>query len=135
MEVVTEEIQALEDAYAAAVVNKDADAVVAYYADDAVSYHNEAEPLKGKENMRQEIAERMKNDSSGVTPSFTVEELFVGKDHITEVGSWIDTDTTGAVVDKGTYFSIFEKRNDAWVCVRDIAVSHMPKKEDDSSED
>src|SRR5512144_762218 len=38
------DIQAMEDAYAAAEKAKDADKVVAYYSDDAVSYNRNEEP-------------------------------------------------------------------------------------------
>jgi hypothetical protein len=56
-----------------------------------------------------------------------VTELFVGEDHITEIGSWSDTDAQGTVVDHGTYFSIFKKSGDKWLCIRDISVSAKPK--------
>jgi len=42
------EIQAMEDAYAAAEKAKDAAAVVVYYSDDAVSYNRNEEPTSGK---------------------------------------------------------------------------------------
>jgi ketosteroid isomerase-like protein len=129
MAAMTEAVQAMEDAYAAASIAKDAAGVVEYYADDVVSYSNEEPPIRGKEAVRQRLAERMAKDTTDTTPTFKVLELFVGKDHMTEIGSWTDTDAAGTVVDKGTYFSIFEKRGDEWLCVRDISVSHMPRKE------
>jgi ketosteroid isomerase-like protein len=123
------QIQGMEDAYATASKAKDADAVMAYYADDLVSYSREKEPARGKEALRQRLAEGMAKDTLGITPSYKVEELFVGNDHVTEIGSWTDTDKTGTVTDHGTYFSIFRKNGDSWQCIRDISVSHKPKAE------
>ena len=129
MAAVTAEIQAMEDAYAVASIAKDPDAIMAYYADDVVSYSREKEPAVGKEAMRQRLAENLAKDTTGVKPTYKVLELFVGNDHITEIGSWVDTDPSGAEVDHGTYFSVFKKKGDKWECVRDISVSAKPKGE------
>lgn len=123
------EIQAMEDAYAIATVAKDADGVMTYYAEDVVSYSKEKEPAKGKAAMRQYIADGMAKDSLGIQPAFTVLELFGNDDeHLTEIGSWVNKDSTGTEVDHGTYFSIFKKNGDKWECIRDISVSAVPKK-------
>ncbi len=127
MAAITAEIQAMEDAYAKASMAKDADGVVAYYADDVVSYSKEKEPAVGKAALRQILADRMAKDTIGATPSFKVQEIFMGTDHLTEIGSWTDTDAAGTVVDHGTYFSIFKKSGDKWQCIRDISVSAKPK--------
>ena len=129
MAALTTQIQGMEDAYATASKAKDANAVVAYYADDVVSYSREKEPARGKEALRQRLAEGMAKDTLGITPSYKVEELFVGNDHVTEIGTWTDTDPAGTVTDHGTYFSIFRKSGDSWQCIRDISVSHKPKEE------
>lgn len=123
----TAQVQAMEDAYAAASTAKDADAVMNYYADDVISYSHQQPPMEGKASLRARMAERMAKDTLGITPSFKVLELFVGTDHLTEIGSWTDTDKSGAVVDYGTYFSVFRKSGTGWACIRDIAVSNKPK--------
>lgn len=130
MAALTAEIQAMEDAYATASIAKDPDAVMAYYADDVVSYAREKEPAQGKAALRQRLAEGMGKDTVGVQPTFKVLELFVGDDHVTEIGSWTDTDPAGTVVDHGTYFSVFRKNGDKWQCIRDISVSAKPKEEE-----
>ncbi len=128
MDALTAEIQAMEDAYMTAEIAKDADGIVAYYADDVTSYGANRAPSVGKEAIRNSLAERMAKDTSGNTPSFKVLELYVGDDHITEIGSWTETAPDGSVADNGTYFSIFKKNADGkWACIRDIAVSHTPK--------
>jgi hypothetical protein len=42
------EIQAIEDAFAASEKAKDADAVAAYYSEDAVSHSRNKQPISGK---------------------------------------------------------------------------------------
>ena len=48
MDAVKKEIQAMEDAYAAAEKAKDADKVIAYYSDDAIGYGRNRPPEVGK---------------------------------------------------------------------------------------
>lgn len=119
----------MEDAYAVGSVAKDPDAIMAYYADDLVSYSREKEPAKGKEAMRQRLADSFAKDTLGMKPTYKVLELFVGDDHITEIGSWVDTDPAGNEADHGTYFSVFKKKGDKWECIRDISVSAKAKEE------
>ncbi|MCF8238837.1 MAG: DUF4440 domain-containing protein [Saprospiraceae bacterium] len=130
MDALTAEIQAMEDAYMTAEIAKDADGIVAYYADDVTSYGANRAPSVGKDVIRTQLAERMAKDTTGNTPKFKVLELYVGDDHITEIGSWTEIAPDGSVADNGTYFSIFKKNADGkWACIRDMAVSHTPKKE------
>jgi ketosteroid isomerase-like protein len=126
------EIQAMEDAYAKASLAKDADGVVAYYADDAISYMHDNVPVEGKEAIRARMVERMAKDTLNTTPTFKVLELYVGNDHITEIGSWSDADANGTVTDHGTYISIFKKSGDKWQCVRDMSVSATPKEAEEA---
>lgn len=128
MDALTLEIQAMEDAYMTAEIAKDADAIVAYYADDVTSYGSNRAPSVGKDAIRTSLAERMAKDTSGNSPTFKVMELYVGDDHITEIGSWTETAPDGSVADNGTYISIFKKNAEGkWACIRDMAVSHTPK--------
>lgn len=117
----------MEDAYASAMVARNVDGILPYYADDIVSYSSYKEPVRGKIALRQRLEEQMGKDTLGVTPTFKVEEIFVGGDYVTEIGSWSDADATGTVRDHGTYFSVFKKKGDKWECIRDISVSAKPK--------
>ncbi|HQV76272.1 MAG TPA: nuclear transport factor 2 family protein [Flavobacteriales bacterium] len=126
MAALTATIQAMEDAYAAGYTAKDADAVVAYYADDVVSYTKEKEPLRGKAAVRQDLTEGFAKDTLGVKPTYKVTEIFVEGDHLTEIGSSTSTDAAGNETNHGTYFSVFKKNGDGWQCIRDISVSHKP---------
>lgn len=129
MNALTAQIQAMEDAYATAEKAKNIDGIMVYYADDVMSHMNERATVSGKENLRASMAERMAKDSTAKVPTFKVQELFVGNDHMTEIGSWSNADANGVEMDHGTYISIFRKKGDGWECVREMAVSAKPKEE------
>lgn len=127
MAALTVQIQAAEDGYCTAFMAKDADAVAAYYSDDAVSYGREQEPALGRPAIRERIAAGIAKDTLGVTTAAKVVELYVGPESVTEIGTWTDTNKDGTEKDHGTYFSVFKKKGDKWECIRDISVSHKPK--------
>lgn len=122
------EIQAKEDAFAAAEKAKDAKGVAAYYSDDAVSYSRNEEPTKGRAAIEASIARRMEKDSSGDYNVYKVVDLFGNEDMLVEIGSWTVMNPAGVQQDKGHYMSYFEKRDGKYVCVRDMNVTSMPSK-------
>ena len=122
------DIQAMEDAFAAAEKAKDADKVVAYYSDDAVSYNRNEEPTSGKEAIKQRIAQRLAHDTTGNYNVYKVVDLFAEGNTAVEVGSWTVMTSAGAEKEKGHYMSCFQKRNGKWVCVRDMNVTSSPTK-------
>ena len=121
------DIQAMEDAFAAGEKAKDAKAVAAYYADDAISYSRNLEPTTGKAAIEARIAKRLSSDTATVD-TYKIVDLFGNEEHLVEIGSWISKNAAGAEADKGHYMSYFEKRNGKFVCVRDMTVSSMPAK-------
>jgi uncharacterized protein (TIGR02246 family) len=123
------EIQAMEDAYAAAEKAKNADGVVAYYSDDAVSYNRNEEPLSGKAAIKERVAKRLAKDSSGNTDVYKVVDLLGDGDMLVEIGSWSEMNPAGAEVNKGHYMSVFKKQADGkYLCIRDMNVSSTPVK-------
>ena len=122
------DIQAMEDAYAAAEKAKDAAAVVAYYSDDAISYNRNEEPTKGKEAIKARIADRLAKDTTGNLNVYKVVDLFAEGNMAAELGSWSVVSPAGAEVDRGHYLSVFQKKDGKWVCVRDMNVTSMPAK-------
>lgn len=122
------EIQALEDAFAKGEKDKNADAVAAYYSDDAISYNRNEAPSVGKAAIREKIAKRLATDTSGNASVYKVVDLFVDGNMATEVGSFTSVNSAGAEVDKGFYMSCFQKRDGKYVCVRDMSVTTMPVK-------
>jgi len=128
MDAVTAEIQAMEDAYAAGEKAKDADAVAAYYSDDAISYARNREPLSGRAAIRDNIAESIAKDTTGTYNVYKVVDLFASGDNAVEVGSWTEMDADGNEVANGNYMSYFEKRDGKYVCVRDMSTTTSPAK-------
>ncbi len=127
-EKVKSEIQAMEDAYAAAEKAKDADAVAVYYSKDAISYNRNEEPTSGITAIKESIAKRLAKDTTGNHSVYKVVDLFAEGDMLVEIGSWTQINPSGAEVDKGHYMSYFQKRDGKYVCVRDMNVSSNPAK-------
>jgi len=122
------EIQKLEDAFAAGDKAKDADAIAAYYSEDAISYNANEEPTVGKAAIKERIAARIAKDTIGNVSSYTVVDVFAEGKQAVEIGAWITSDAAGKEVDKGHYMSVFEKRDGKYICIRDMSVSSMPAK-------
>jgi uncharacterized protein (TIGR02246 family) len=128
LEKIKPEIQAMEDAYAAAEKAKDADKVAAYYSDDAASYGRNRIPEIGKAAIKASIAKRIAEDTTGTTSVYKVVDLFGEGDMLLEIGSWTETNASGVETNKGHYMSYFQKRDGKYVCVRDMNVSSNPAK-------
>ena len=128
MDKVRLEIQAMEDAYAAGEKAKDADAVAAYYSDDAISYSRNTEPLSGKAAIRDNIANNIAKGTEGNYNVYTVVDVFAEGDTAIEVGSWVEFDPSGKEVDNGNFMSYFQKRDRKYVCVRDMSTTTSPVK-------
>jgi uncharacterized protein (TIGR02246 family) len=128
LEKVKPEIQALEDAFAAAEKAKDAAAVAAYYSEDAISYSRNDQPVSGKSAIKEKMAERLAKDTTGNTSVYKVVDLFAEGNMLVEIGSWTTLSPSGTEVDKGHYMSYFQKRDGKYVCVRDMNVTSTPVK-------
>jgi len=128
IEKVKPEIQAMEDAYAAAEKSKDADKVVVYYSDDAVSYSRNRMPEVGKAAIKESLAKRLTADTTGNTNVYKVVDLFGEGNMLVEIGSWTEMSPAGAEVNKGHYMSYFQKRDGKYVCIRDMNVTSTPAK-------
>jgi ketosteroid isomerase-like protein len=122
------EIQAKEDAFAAAEKAKDAAGVAAYYSDDAISYGRNEEPLSGKAAIQAKIADRLAKDTTGNTNVYKVVDLFAEGNMAVEIGSWSEINASGAEVNKGHYMSVFQNRDGKYVCIRDMNVTSSPAK-------
>ena len=128
LDAVKKDIQAMEDAYAAAEKAKDADKIVAYYSDDAVSYGRNRAPEVGKSAIKESLAKRLAEDTTGNTNVYKVVDLFGEGNMLVEIGSWTEMSPAGAEVNKGHYMSYFQKRDGKYVCVRDMNVTSSPAK-------
>lgn len=113
------EFQAMEDAFAAGQLAKDADAVAAYYADDAVSLDDGGPKLTGKAAITEKIRNDMAADTLNHISTFTVEDVFADGDLAVEVGASVTKDADGNTVSTGKYISVFQKRDGKYLCIRD----------------
>jgi ketosteroid isomerase-like protein len=118
------EIQAIEDNFASVYNTGNIDSLT-YYADDATSYFNGKMPLMGKEAIHQSMNEELANFTKGDKISFETKEVYVADNgnHVLEIGAFIFKDSTGTKLRSGNYFSLFEKRDGKYVCVRDMGNS------------
>lgn len=128
MEKAKTEIQAMEDAYAAAEKAKDAEKVVAYYSEDAISYSRNEQPLMGKKAIKESQAKRMAEDTTGNTYVYKIVDLFGEGNTLVEIGSWTAMSPAGTEVDKGHYMSVFQKKDGKYQCIRDMSVTSTPLK-------
>ncbi len=121
------EIQAIENTFATHYNTKNTDSIT-YYADDAQSFFIGRNPLVGKESILKFLSTDIQGMGSGIKISFKTNEVHVSNDgiNVTEIGQFKLVDSTDAKIDSGNYFSVFEKRNGKYVCIRDIAASDMP---------
>lgn len=120
------DIQAMENDYAARFNAKDADALMSYYADDAIDMPNNEPSISGKTAIQARLKEQMAKDTSGTTMAFEVLEIIPAGDKVIEIGKSIATDKTGKV-SAGKYLVVFEKRNGKYVCIRGIWNDDAPK--------
>ncbi len=114
------EIQALENDWAAADNARDANAVIAFYSEDAVSLTNDAPMTKGKPAIQKEIEEGLAKKAEGETVTYNTLEVFGDKNTVTEIGTAISKDASGEVIRTGKYMAIWEKRDGKYICIRDI---------------
>jgi len=114
------EIQALENAYAAGLNAKNANAVIVYYADDAISMVNNAPIAVGQDAILKMVQDEIASDTTNTTVAFEVVDLFASGDLVVETGKATYTDQTGNIAKTGKYMSLFEKRDGRFVCIRDI---------------
>ena len=120
MAAIKEEIQALESAWSAADNARDANAVAAFYADDAWSLSNDKPTLVGKAAILAEITEGFAKKAVGSTVSYEVQDVFGNENQVTEIGKSTVKDAAGNVTSTGKYMAVWEKRDGKYICIRDI---------------
>lgn len=123
------EIQAMEDAFSAAALAKDADGVAVYYSENAVSHSRNKQPVSGRDAIRENIAKGFESDTLGGYSVYKVVDLFAEGNTALEIGSWTQFDASGTETENGHYMSYFVKSDGKYECVRDMSASTMPVKE------
>ena len=111
------EIQSLENDFGKATTNNDLDALLEYYADDAISLANDAPMLVGKEA----IGKHYKKYVMGArkTHAYQTIDVFTEGNLVLETGKSTTTDAAGKV-STGKYMALYEKRNGHYVCLREM---------------
>ena len=124
-EQVKKDIQAREDEFAA-LYNNGEMKNIGYYAEDAESFFQNRPPLIGKEAIVEFLKSAVTSKSDRI--SFQTKDVFVSNDgkQVVEIGYYRVVDSVGTAINTGNYISLFEKRGDKYVCLRDMSVSDMP---------
>lgn len=123
-EQIKKEIQEKENEFAE-VYNSGELKRIGYYADDAITFYQNMEPIQGKEARLKFLEADLLLNTNKI--SFTTNEVFVSNDgiQVVEVGYYKVVDSAGVAINTGNYMSLFEKRNGKYVCLRDMSASDM----------
>jgi uncharacterized protein (TIGR02246 family) len=113
-------IQTLESNWAAADNARDTNAIAAFYADDAISLSNNKPMLKGKAAILADIKESLTKKPKGTVVSYDVIDVYGDEQTVTEIGTAIQKDAAGKILNTGKYMAIWENRAGKYTCVRDI---------------
>ena len=126
-EQIKKEIQAKENEFAT-VYNSGEAKSIGYYADDATSFFPNRPPLTGKQAIIDFLTTDLYSNTDKL--SFNTNEVFVSNDgnQVLEIGYFKLVDSVNVIINTGNYMSLFEKRNDKYVCVRDMSASDIPVK-------
>jgi uncharacterized protein (TIGR02246 family) len=110
----------LESSWAAADNARNAKAVAAFYANDAVSLANNKPILVGQAAISKDIEGGIAKRVKGSTVTYDVMEVFGNEDLVTEIGKATYKDASGKLISTGKYMAIWEKRIGKFICIRDI---------------
>ncbi len=114
------EIQAAETAWSTALNARDMNALMAMYADDAVSMANNAPIQAGKAAIQKAQEEDFKTMPAGMTFTFETMDVFGDGNVVTETGKTTYKDAAGKVTGTGKYMAVWEKRDGKYLCIREI---------------
>jgi uncharacterized protein (TIGR02246 family) len=126
-EAIKTEIQAMEDAFAESYNNKNTDSLK-YYAEDAVSFSNGKMPIEGRKAIHESMKSELLTFPKGSKIAFETQEVHVSNDGnmIVEIGRYNVIDSTNTKTNSGHFMSLFEKKDDKYICIRDMGTSNTP---------
>lgn len=113
-------IQTIENEWAAALNKKDINALMALYADDAISMQDGGPALKGKAAIRAQQEKDFAAPPKYASISFQTQDVYGTAEEVTEVGTSEEKDAAGKVVRTGKYMAVYQLRNGKYLCVREI---------------
>lgn len=128
MSAIKAEIQALNNDWAMASNARNAAAILAFYAEDAISMPANKPTLTGKAAIQKDSETWFDKSKEGSTVSFETKEVFGDGQLVTEIGTVTTKDASGKVIYTGKYMSLWEKRDGKWICIRDISNDDVKEK-------
>ncbi len=117
---VRSEIQAIENDWAAAMMKKDVNALMALYTDDAQSLQDGGPTLNGQAAIKAHQEASFAKPPSYASISFQTQDVYGSPDEVTEVGTSTEKDAAGKVTATGKYVAVFKKVGGSYKCVREI---------------
>lgn len=120
----TADIAAMNSKFGAAVTAKDAAAIAALYAEDAVLLPPNAPAVKGRAAIQAYWQAFL--DSGVTNGTLTSSEVTNTDTDATEVGTWVIKAPDGSVADNGKYIVWWKKGANGWQFHRDIFNSDRP---------
>ena len=114
------EIVAIETAWAAAQNAKDVKALIAMYADDAVSMPDGEPMLTGKAAIQKKQEADFAKPAKFASIAFETMDVYAQGDVATEVGKTMYKDASGKTIGGGKYMAVYEKRDGKYLCIREI---------------
>ena len=114
------EIVAIENAWAAAQNAKDINALMAMYADDAVSMPDGEPMISGKAAIQKKQEADFAKPSMYASIAFETMDVYAQGNVATEVGKTMYKDAAGKTTGSGKYIAVYEKRDGKYLCIREI---------------
>ncbi len=128
------DIQALEDEFARALIDKDAEAIAALYAEDMIVLPNEKPMMDSKEEMLADMKKDFAEDSTRLNIRFEVLDVMAEDDLVIETGKSVSTLADGKERE-GKYLVVWKKTGDTYKVLRDIGNSNQSNCDSDTKED
>ena len=114
------EIVAIENAWAAAQNAKDINALMALYADDAVSMPDGEPMISGKAAIQKKQEADFAKPPMYASIAFETMDVYAQGNVVTEVGKSMYKDAAGKTTGGGKYIAVYEKRDGKYLCIREI---------------
>lgn len=114
------EIVAIEKAWADAQNAKDVNALMAMYAEDAVSMPDGEPMLSGKAAIQKKLETDFAQPAKYASIAFETLDVYAQDNVATEVGKSIYKDAAGKTIAGGKYIAVYEKRDGKYLCIREI---------------
>ena len=122
------EIQAINNTWAAASNARNTAAILAFYADDAVSMSNNKPMIVGKAAIQKDSETWFEKTKEGSTVAYETMDVFGDENLVTETGKITTKDAAGKVTYTGKYITVWEKRNGKWLVIRDMSNDDVKEK-------